>query len=1196
MRPAPDASTITKYADYPVDYSTGIPQISIPIHDVKSGSLSVPISISYHASGRRANDQDGAIALGWSLNAGGIVARTVYGAPDFGPKRFPFPFKLSGFNITSDLQYFEKIMQYQNSEGEFYEPSFMDSEYDIFTYSFNGHSGKIVFKDSAGYKTPVLMPYKPYKVIPTYTVGGTELSKIEIIDDKGVSFRFLGTDISNFAYNGTVSAWSLNEIVSADKLDTISFTYTAFTQNRISANEQIIVWDKWNMAHESAPNNYQSGTNNVSKEAYHYSRLTGINYKEGKVKFNLETGKDKVKSIQIFDKYGLLIKGIHLTRMQQDLATSEVPPTNKLTNIAFQDPLEKTVNQYEFEYYPTKLPSTLNAVDIHFIDWWGYYNASGVNDMIPMQTISFIGPGTSTSTTIGSINANREPDLEAMKSGVLKRIKLPTGGVSEFTYEHNKFVDYSEFSSGITRNGPGLRIYKIITTDPFGESTTKTFRYGTNESGTGYLDMSPTLKSRTSETIIDYLGTGFVDVGFAPNRTGTYRERVFSNNVRPELSPIFDRPVVYPEVTQYDGTETENIGKTVFKYDYAPWAASGMPQYESSENPKMHIVDWNFWNTPSLRFKTIFERKDSAGTPTYTKVKEIENQYDVTTLTQVSGLHIHRVHDLPQTGKHVNSTYYPELQLVKNGNTPIYNPEVQIYTASSYNIPSGYKLLKSTKETIYDKNLRSVSSSIVYSYNSQTLPIKISTTGSDGKVTETSTLYPTDFIGDVEYGNISDTMLARNMIDFAIEQSTTKAGIHVKSNKTKYKLWAESLIAPELLYEKFGTGSFRPALHFHQYDDQGNILSLSKDQDKKISYLWDYSQTLPIAEALNAASEELAYTSFESDGSGRWNGIDKTKIENLNGITGRFYYNGAFSFSTNVAPNSAGYTLSYWSRSGAYQVNGTTPKIIKQNPLWTLYEHNISGTGGVITISGSGIIDELKLHPTNSLMSTSTYNQAFAKTSEVNPSGQITKYYYDSFGRLLLIQDELGNTLKQFCYNYQGQTSGCNLQTNDNYSQTYTAQCSSGSSYLIPYSVPAGTYFGITKADANSMAQLEASVLGPKNANNKVTCSQNFVNVSGYNSTSKRYQLVITSMNGSVDPYTFELMPNKNFYETIGNVLTGNYRIQFHPYDSMDPVSGATFEFGNYVIANSDWSTVDNVITIDNVLISGPVNARMYIP
>jgi len=42
----------------------------------------VPVSLSYHASGIRVQETAGWAGLGWALNAGGVITRTVQGAPD----------------------------------------------------------------------------------------------------------------------------------------------------------------------------------------------------------------------------------------------------------------------------------------------------------------------------------------------------------------------------------------------------------------------------------------------------------------------------------------------------------------------------------------------------------------------------------------------------------------------------------------------------------------------------------------------------------------------------------------------------------------------------------------------------------------------------------------------------------------------------------------------------------------------------------------------------------------------------------------------------------------------------------------------------------------------------------------------------------------------------------------------------------
>ncbi len=48
---SPNAAALGKYGDIPVSYHTGVPEISIPLYTITEGSLSVPISLSYHSSG-----------------------------------------------------------------------------------------------------------------------------------------------------------------------------------------------------------------------------------------------------------------------------------------------------------------------------------------------------------------------------------------------------------------------------------------------------------------------------------------------------------------------------------------------------------------------------------------------------------------------------------------------------------------------------------------------------------------------------------------------------------------------------------------------------------------------------------------------------------------------------------------------------------------------------------------------------------------------------------------------------------------------------------------------------------------------------------------------------------------------------------------------------------------------------------------
>ena len=187
------------------------------------------------------------------------------------------------------------------------------------------------------------------------------------------------------------------------------------------------------------------------------------------------------------------------------------------------------------------------------------------------------------------------------------------------------------------------------------------------------------------------------------------------------------------------------------------------------------------------------------------------------------------------------------------------------------------------------------------------------------------------------------------------------------------------------------------------------------------SGLWDYRNELLIASVENAAQSDIAYTSFEADGSGNWTIPDTTRIRTGGALTGNIYYNltGANSIS-DAALNSANtYTVTYWGYAGStITVNGSpgTAKITLGN--WTCYEAQVSGAT-TVTVGGTGGIDELRLYPKGALMTTYTYAPLIGMTSKCDPSGRILYYTYDGLGRLHMAQDQYGNILKRYDYEYQ---------------------------------------------------------------------------------------------------------------------------------------------------------------------------------
>lgn len=80
--PSPEAANAFKFTEIPVSLYTGLPNIDIPLFEIESGGVTVPISISYHARGIKVAEIASRVGLGWTLNAGGMISRQVRDLPD----------------------------------------------------------------------------------------------------------------------------------------------------------------------------------------------------------------------------------------------------------------------------------------------------------------------------------------------------------------------------------------------------------------------------------------------------------------------------------------------------------------------------------------------------------------------------------------------------------------------------------------------------------------------------------------------------------------------------------------------------------------------------------------------------------------------------------------------------------------------------------------------------------------------------------------------------------------------------------------------------------------------------------------------------------------------------------------------------------------------------------------------------------
>lgn len=166
--PSPNAAALGKFGDIPVGLSTGIPEITIPIYNWLSSrkDFSLNISLSYHAGGIRIDDIPSFVGLGWALNCGGMISRTVRGLPDDKPEQgyinsdvLPNSSTYDYNNqfihtridgMTSSDVSISLARNYDNTTStEFTNlnsiaAGFLDAEQDVFQYSFNGRTGRFI--------------------------------------------------------------------------------------------------------------------------------------------------------------------------------------------------------------------------------------------------------------------------------------------------------------------------------------------------------------------------------------------------------------------------------------------------------------------------------------------------------------------------------------------------------------------------------------------------------------------------------------------------------------------------------------------------------------------------------------------------------------------------------------------------------------------------------------------------------------------------------------------------------------------------------------------------------------------------------------------------------------------------------------------------------------------------------------------
>ena len=449
---SPETASLMKFVDCPIDYSMGIPDIQIPIYQVQSGEISLPISLSYHASGVKVSDIASAVGLGWTLNAGGFITQQILGEID-NTAQTKFGFYKSHeeiaaaigkadpnnqSNLYSRMKEFIDNINYMLNKPPQSVPVELHS--DRYVYSFGEHSG--VFRYKYGTKELYTIPYDPIKIV----------SVTNVVDKKGNTYYFDRCDTSETEsqtftpntykqdwriipdniYNLNSRTWRLTKVVSANRCDSIELEYTGYSVISYSVDQTIesgqdpvyISADGGCLSYNVPEDNYQGCHCHRVMGGKMYRPLNHVTYNThsfgnscvSEIKVNGRKIVDFIYGDDREDAGNSNNKAKKLDRIKvylDDLTKeyvfnysysgdSRISPRLMLNKLELTTESSEEKEVYLFKYNSQDLPpycTSSRNFDSHLFyeDYWGYYNGSASSNKV---------------VNSGNYPSNREPNLK----------------------------------------------------------------------------------------------------------------------------------------------------------------------------------------------------------------------------------------------------------------------------------------------------------------------------------------------------------------------------------------------------------------------------------------------------------------------------------------------------------------------------------------------------------------------------------------------------------------------------------------------------------------------------------------------------------------------------------------------------------------------------------------------------------------
>ncbi|MEP6806057.1 MAG: hypothetical protein ABI892_16135, partial [Flavobacterium sp.] len=456
--PTPEANSLIKYVDVPVNYSTGVTNYSIPIHTIKLKNVTIPITLTYQSSGLKPSEVASNTGFGWELNAGGKITQNVVGQNDTDKRSPAHPY----WNLSNDRDFKlpQPVMdiawslspytrnQLDSIQGAgtdytmFYDinSSDIDTKPDLFYYSTPNKAGKFFFGNN--YETKQI-PFGKEKIIYNPTNRN-----FEIVDTDGVKYIYNAySENLNSTENACLTVPQFNGISNSN-------SYAFYLTQIITPNNETVdfIYDtvKYNLTNDKDYTRYYNGLYGAAEKiTTYYSENTTKVLTKIKVNQDYEIdllytnyrkdikGKTQGTAPRTLDditiKYKNEIERYHFEYGYFGIAEGTYNPglfegtqtnENSEYRLKLKSIQKRGENPYVFSYYNEAAVGRYAGC----LDHWGYYS-----ETCGRYTMN---------TLYNDLGSKKEPNLLTTRTNILKNIILPTKGEVEFNYELNTSGNY----------------------------------------------------------------------------------------------------------------------------------------------------------------------------------------------------------------------------------------------------------------------------------------------------------------------------------------------------------------------------------------------------------------------------------------------------------------------------------------------------------------------------------------------------------------------------------------------------------------------------------------------------------------------------------------------------------------------------------------------------------------------------------